>query len=67
MAARGRGQQKDAAAPAEGDPLAAHYGDAPMVQSRAVTGRKWTDLAALSTDLVGQKVGLHAPNQNLCL
>lgn len=38
-------------APEEDDPLADKYGDAPRVQSVAVTGRVWTDVSALSPEL----------------
>ena len=34
--------------PEEGDPLAAKYGDAPMVQSQGQSGRVWTRVEALT-------------------
>ena len=40
----------------EDDPLAAQYGDTPLVQSQAVTGRVWTRLAQLTPDRAGQAV-----------
>jgi len=40
----------------EDDPLAAHYGDAPLVQSAGISGRVWTRLGELSPALVGQRV-----------
>mmetsp|Transcript_16109 Transcript_16109/g.40393 ORF Transcript_16109/g.40393 Transcript_16109/m.40393 type:complete len:549 (-) Transcript_16109:228-1874(-) len=47
-----RGQKAAAmTAPEEDDPLADKYGDAPRVQSVAVTGRVWTDVSALSPEL----------------
>mmetsp|Transcript_40951 Transcript_40951/g.97313 ORF Transcript_40951/g.97313 Transcript_40951/m.97313 type:complete len:550 (-) Transcript_40951:119-1768(-) len=42
--------------PEEGDPLAAKYGDAPRVQSAEITGRVWTDVAALSSELKDTQV-----------
>ncbi|CAH9106872.1 unnamed protein product [Cuscuta europaea] len=40
------------------DPLAANYGDIPLdeLKSKAVTGRKWTDIGALTADLKGNCV-----------
>ncbi|XP_057958885.1 aspartate--tRNA ligase 2, cytoplasmic [Malania oleifera] len=40
------------------DPLAANYGDVPLVdlQSKAVTGRKWTDIGSLTAELKDQNV-----------
>lgn len=40
----------------EDDPLAAQYGDTPLVQSQAITGRVWTRLAQLTPDRAGQTV-----------
>ena len=40
-----------------------HYGDTELVQSQAVTGRKWTEVPALTPDLLGQKVGRGGPGQ----
>ena len=42
------------------DPLRAQYGDAAMVQSVAVSGRAWTDVAALAPALAGQTVLVRA-------
>lgn len=42
--------------PDESDPLRDRYGDSEMVQSQAVTGRVWTDVAALTPDRAGQTV-----------
>jgi aspartyl-tRNA synthetase len=53
LAARGA---KSTAAVAEDDPLAANYGDTPLVQSACVSGRVWTRLAALGPELAGQRV-----------
>lgn len=40
------------------DPLADNYGDIPLIdlQSKAVTGRKWTEVKLLSSDLKDQEV-----------
>ncbi|XP_059662995.1 aspartate--tRNA ligase 2, cytoplasmic-like isoform X2 [Cornus florida] len=40
------------------DPLAANYGDVPLedLQSKAVTGRKWTEIGSLTEDLKDQSV-----------
>ena len=40
------------------DPLASNYGDVALIdlQSKAVTGLKWTDIGALNEDLKDQKV-----------
>ena len=38
------------------DPLAANYGDTPLVQSASVSGRVWTRLAALGPQMAGQRV-----------
>ncbi|KAI8023732.1 Aspartate--tRNA ligase 1, cytoplasmic [Camellia lanceoleosa] len=40
------------------DPLAANYGDVPLedVQSKAVSGRKWIEIANLNEELKGQNV-----------
>ncbi|CAI9105618.1 OLC1v1004585C1 [Oldenlandia corymbosa var. corymbosa] len=47
-----------AAAPASEDPLAANYGDVPLneLQSKAVTGRKWTEVGKLEAGFEGQVV-----------
>ena len=39
------------------DPLRQQYGDSPLIQSRSVTGRKWTAIDKLTPALEGQKVG----------
>jgi aspartyl-tRNA synthetase len=38
------------------DPLKAQYGDTPLVQSQAVTGRVWTPVSSLAAALEGQAV-----------
>ena len=38
------------------DPLRQQYGDSPLIQSRSVTGRKWTAIDKLTPALEGQKV-----------
>jgi sRNA-binding protein len=43
-------------APDPSDPHGSHYGDAAMVQSRAVTTTQWTRVADLDTRKVGQSV-----------
>ena len=52
-AARGGKQQ---AAVEESDPLAHKYGDAPLVQSQAVTGRVWTRVESVDESMVGKTV-----------
>lgn len=42
------------------DPLRDNYGDAEMVQSKDVSDRHWTDVAALNPDLVGTQVLVRA-------
>lgn len=44
-------------APEEGDPLADKYGDSPLVQSAAVTGRVWTRVDALDASFKDKEVG----------
>ena len=39
------------------DPLRQQYGDSPLIQSRSVTGRKWTAIDKLTPALEGQEVG----------
>jgi len=46
--------------PEEGDPLAAKYGDAPMVQSQGQSGRVWTRVDALTPAMQGQAVLVRA-------
>ncbi|KAK9867718.1 hypothetical protein WJX84_001068 [Apatococcus fuscideae] len=38
------------------DPLHEKYGDPPLIQSRAVTGRKWTNILSLTPALADQEV-----------
>lgn len=45
--------------PEEGDPLGHKYGDTPLVQSQAVTGRKLTAITDLTPELQGQTVCGH--------
>ena len=45
--------------PEPDDPLKAQYGDTPIVQSQAVTGRKWLRVDELTPLLKDQKVGAH--------
>lgn len=47
------------------DPLKDHYGDPEMVQSRTVTDRVWTDVAALTPELAGSEVTVRARLQNV--
>eukprot|EP00891_Asterochloris_glomerata_P001357 jgi/Astpho2/1357/Aster-06218 len=42
------------------DPLRQQYGDSPLIQSRSVTGRKWTAIDKLTPALEGQKVLVRA-------
>ncbi len=44
--------------PEEGDPLAASYGDSPLIASEQRSGRTWTPVHALTPDLKDQKVRL---------
>ena len=39
-----------------GDPLAAEYGDSPLIASQARTDRVWTRVNELTPALAGQKV-----------
>ncbi|KAL6639782.1 hypothetical protein ACP70R_022604 [Stipagrostis hirtigluma subsp. patula] len=52
-----RQQQQQPAADAE-DPFAAHYGDVPVeeIQSKAVSGRSWTDVGGLDAAAAGRPV-----------
>ncbi|KAK9266563.1 hypothetical protein L1049_021496 [Liquidambar formosana] len=49
------------------DPLAANYGDVPLndLQSKAVTGRKWTDIGALTEELKDQQVLIRGRAQTI--
>ncbi|KAJ9702253.1 hypothetical protein PVL29_004137 [Vitis rotundifolia] len=49
------------------DPLASNYGDVPLVdlQSKEVTGLKWTDIGALTEDLKDQKVLIRGRAQTI--
>ncbi|CAH2050360.1 unnamed protein product [Thlaspi arvense] len=56
-----RREERSAAAGAsadDSDPLAANYGDVPLhdLQSKAVTGRKWTQIGDLTAELKDQEV-----------
>ncbi len=42
--------------PEEGDPLAANYGDSPLIASEQRSGRVWTPVHALSPEMKDQKV-----------
>ena len=56
-----RGQKAAAMTqPAEGDPLADKYGDAPSVQSSEISGRVWTDVNKLTPELKDQQVLIRA-------
>eukprot|EP00271_Cylindrocystis_brebissonii_P014445 TRINITY_DN3579_c0_g1_i13.p1 TRINITY_DN3579_c0_g1~~TRINITY_DN3579_c0_g1_i13.p1 ORF type:complete len:600 (+),score=130.84 TRINITY_DN3579_c0_g1_i13:2-1801(+) len=50
LAARQQGQA--AASKEEEDPLAANYGDLPLIQSVEISGRKWTPIGQLEPSLV---------------
>ncbi|PKA65826.1 Asparagine--tRNA ligase, chloroplastic/mitochondrial [Apostasia shenzhenica] len=56
-----------AAKAAEADPLAGSYGDLPMeeLQSKAVTGRKWTEVGALDADLADRAVLIRGVAQTI--
>ncbi|KDD74520.1 hypothetical protein H632_c1258p0, partial [Helicosporidium sp. ATCC 50920] len=58
-------QQADVAAASEDDPLRERYGDAEMVQSRAVTGRVWTPISALGAAKAGESVLVRARVHNV--
>lgn len=71
---RQRKRQEQAAAAAlsavsidEADPLAANYGDVPLIelQSKAVTGRKWTEVADLTEELKDQVVLIRGRAQTI--
>lgn len=49
------------------DPLASNYGDVPLLdlQSKEVTGLKWTDIGALTEDLKDQKVLIRGRAQTI--
>lgn len=49
------------------DPLASNYGDVPLVdlQSKEVSGLKWTDVGALNEDLKDQKVLIRGRAQTI--
>ncbi|KAM7485485.1 hypothetical protein LguiA_001494 [Lonicera macranthoides] len=49
------------------DPLAANYGDVPLedLQSKAVTGRKWTEIGSLSEELKDQSVLIRGRAQTI--
>ncbi|XP_052208913.1 aspartate--tRNA ligase 2, cytoplasmic-like [Diospyros lotus] len=49
------------------DPLAASYGDVPLedLQSKAVTGRKWTEIGALAPELKDQAVLIRGRAQTI--
>lgn len=49
------------------DPLAANYGDVPLedLQSKAVTGRKWTQIGSLSEELKDQSVLIRGRAQTI--
>lgn len=49
----------------EEDPLKHLYGDAPLVQSQPVTGRKWTRVDALNATKIGQEVLLRGRIHNV--
>ena len=42
--------------PEEGDPLAASYGDSPLIASKQRSSRVWTPVHALTPELKDQKV-----------
>ncbi|XP_071926683.1 aspartate--tRNA ligase 2, cytoplasmic-like isoform X2 [Coffea arabica] len=71
---RQRKRQEHAAAAAlsavsieEADPLATNYGDVPLIelQSKAVTGRKWTEVADLNEELKDQVVLIRGRAQTI--
>lgn len=71
---RQRKRLEDAAATAvstvsidEEDPLSSNYGDVPLIdlQSKPVTGRKWTEVSALGEDLKEQVVLIRGHVQNI--
>ncbi|XP_019151604.1 PREDICTED: aspartate--tRNA ligase 2, cytoplasmic-like [Ipomoea nil] len=49
------------------DPLAANYGDFPLddLKSKAVSGRKWTDIGALTAELKDQEVLIRGRAQTI--
>nr|GLL30553.1 aspartate--tRNA ligase 2, cytoplasmic-like [Ipomoea trifida] len=49
------------------DPLAANYGDIPLddLQSKAVSGRKWTDIGALTAELKDKEVLIRGRAQTI--
>ena len=49
------------------DPLASNYGDVPLLdlQSKEVTGLKWTDIVALTEDLKDKKVLIRGRAQTI--
>lgn len=51
----------------EEDPLSSNYGDVPLIdlQSKPVTGRKWTEVSALGEDLKDQVVLIRGHVQNI--
>jgi hypothetical protein len=53
-----RGQKQAVSTQADPeDPLKDHYGDTELVQSQAITDRKWTEVLQLTPELKGHKVG----------
>eukprot|EP00245_Coleochaete_scutata_P018643 TRINITY_DN980_c0_g1_i1.p1 TRINITY_DN980_c0_g1~~TRINITY_DN980_c0_g1_i1.p1 ORF type:complete len:538 (+),score=117.08 TRINITY_DN980_c0_g1_i1:232-1845(+) len=58
LAARQSAQATAKASAEESDPLAANYGDLPLeaLQSKEISGRKWTKIEDLSSDLDGSSV-----------
>lgn len=59
-AAKAAAAAAEKAAAEENDPLKDKYGDARMVQSVEITGRKWTRVSDLTADKVGQTVLIRA-------
>ncbi|KAF3776327.1 Aspartate--tRNA ligase 2 [Nymphaea thermarum] len=54
-----------AAAADEADPLAENYGDVPLeeLQSKAITGRKWTKIGSLTAEMGGSEVWIRGQAQ----
>jgi hypothetical protein len=51
--------------PEEGDALGAHYGDPPLIQSQAISGRVWHEISDITPELEGQKVRVDLPTISL--